>query len=83
MTVDVGRTPQRVLVVEDEAHIADGIRFNLEQEGYEVEVVGDGRSGVELLTDAGTAPEIVRAFGGKPAYKQAIKELTTHLYEVA
>jgi len=31
----------------------------------------------------GTAPEIVRAFGGKPAYDQAIKELTTHLYEVA
>ena len=31
----------------------------------------------------GTAPEIVRAFGGKPAYDQAIKELTTHLYEAA
>ena len=31
----------------------------------------------------GTALEIVSAFGGKPAYKQAIKELTTHLYEVA
>ena len=31
----------------------------------------------------GTAPEIVRAFGGKPAYDQAIRELTTHLYEVA
>jgi len=31
----------------------------------------------------GTAPEIVRAFGGKPAYDRAIKELTTHLYEVA
>ena len=31
----------------------------------------------------GTAPEIVRAFGGKPAYDQAIQELTRHLYEVA
>jgi type I restriction enzyme R subunit len=31
----------------------------------------------------GTAPEIVRAFGGKSDYDQAIKELTTHLYEVA
>ena len=40
----------RILVVDDEAHIADGIKFNLEQEGYEVEVVGDGRSAVELLT---------------------------------
>ncbi|MCA9506043.1 MAG: response regulator transcription factor [Myxococcales bacterium] len=40
----------RVLLVEDEAHLADGVRFNLEQEGYEVEVVGDGRSAVERLT---------------------------------
>jgi type I restriction enzyme R subunit len=31
----------------------------------------------------GTAPEIVRAFGGKSDYDLAIKELTTHLYEVA
>jgi two-component system alkaline phosphatase synthesis response regulator PhoP len=45
-------SPQRVLVVEDEAHIADGVRFNLEQEGYQVEVVGDGRKAVELLTQS-------------------------------
>ncbi len=31
----------------------------------------------------GTAPEIVRAFGGKSNYDLAIKELTTRLYEVA
>lgn len=31
----------------------------------------------------GTAPEIVRAFGGRAGYEQAIKELTSHLYEVA
>ena len=31
----------------------------------------------------GTAPEIIRAFGGKPAYDQAIHTLTTQLYEVA
>ncbi|MFK7898108.1 MAG: response regulator transcription factor [Myxococcota bacterium] len=46
---------QRVLVVEDEAHIADGVRFNLEQEGYEVVVVGDGRSAVEWLTESDEA----------------------------
>ena len=33
----------RLLVVEDEAHLADGIRFNLELEGYEVETIDDGR----------------------------------------
>ena len=47
---------QRVLVVEDEAHIADGLRFNLEQEGYAVEVVGDGMAAVELLAESSEAP---------------------------
>lgn len=38
-----------VLVVEDEAHLAEGLRFNLEAEGYEVEVASDGRTAVEHL----------------------------------
>ncbi len=50
------RPSQRVLVVEDEAHIADGIRFNLEQEGYVVELVGDGRAAAELLTQPRDPP---------------------------
>ncbi len=32
----------RVLLVEDEKHLADGIRFNLELDGYEVETLDDG-----------------------------------------
>lgn len=47
---------QRILVVEDEEHIADGVRFNLEQEGYEVEVVGDGRSAIGQLVHSEGAP---------------------------
>jgi DNA-binding response OmpR family regulator len=39
----------RVLVVEDEAHIAEGLAFNLEAEGYEVEVEGDGRAAAERV----------------------------------
>lgn len=39
----------RVLVVEDEAHLAQGLRFNLEAEGYSAEVVGDGESATDLL----------------------------------
>ncbi len=39
----------RVLGVEDEAHLAEGLRFNLEQEGYTVEVVDNGESALELL----------------------------------
>ncbi|HEV3512421.1 MAG TPA: response regulator transcription factor [Candidatus Sulfotelmatobacter sp.] len=39
----------RVLVVEDEAHLAQGLRFNLEAEGYTAEVVGDGESATDRL----------------------------------
>jgi len=42
----------RVLVVEDEAHIADGLRFNLEEEGYLVEVAADGRAAIERISDS-------------------------------
>ena len=31
----------------------------------------------------GTAPEIIRAFGGKPGYDQAINKLISQLYKVA
>ena len=39
----------RILVVEDEAHLAEGLRFNLEQEGYSVDVVGNGEEALERL----------------------------------
>ena len=34
----------RVLIVEDEAHLAEGLRFNIQLEGHAVDVVGDGES---------------------------------------
>jgi DNA-binding response OmpR family regulator len=45
-------------VVEDEDHLARGIRFNLEADGYDVEVVGDGMAALALLTGVppGAAP---------------------------
>src|SRR5581483_6657414 len=39
----------RVLVVEDEAHLAQGLRFNLEAEGYDADVVGDGEEATDRL----------------------------------
>ena len=39
----------RVLVVEDEAHLAEGLRFNIEAEGHSVEVAGDGESAIGRL----------------------------------
>ncbi|HEX3819739.1 MAG TPA: response regulator transcription factor [Candidatus Sulfotelmatobacter sp.] len=41
----------RVLVVEDEAHLAQGLRFNLEAEGYAAEIAGDGESATDRLLD--------------------------------
>ena len=38
-----------VLIVEDEQHLADGLRFNLEAEGYDVDTAGDGESALALL----------------------------------
>ncbi len=39
----------QILIVEDERHLAEGLRFNLEAEGYGVRVVGDGESALSLL----------------------------------
>jgi DNA-binding response OmpR family regulator len=49
----------RVLVVEDEVHLAQGLRFNLEAEGYEAEVVGDGESATDKLLQRGEAFDAV------------------------
>ncbi len=38
-----------ILVVEDEAHLAEGLRFNLEAEGYQVNVVDTGEAALELI----------------------------------
>jgi len=39
----------RILIVEDEAHLADGLRFNLEAEGHDVDIDGDGQHALERL----------------------------------
>jgi DNA-binding response OmpR family regulator len=41
----------RVLVVEDEAHLADGLCFNLQAEGHAVEVAADGEAALERLVE--------------------------------
>ena len=49
----------RILVVEDEAHLAEGLAFNLEAEGHQVEIAGDGRSAVAKLADGGSHFDLV------------------------
>ena len=43
----------KILVIEDEQHLADGLRFNLEAEGYDVTVANDGESGIAELQHDG------------------------------
>jgi DNA-binding response OmpR family regulator len=50
----------RILVVEDEEHLAVGIKFNLELEGYEVEVCADGAKALSRLpAGRGAGPDLV------------------------
>ena len=39
----------RILIVEDEQHIAEGLRFNFEADGHEVVVASDGEHALDLL----------------------------------
>lgn len=41
--------PPKVLVVEDEHHLAEGLRFNLEAEGYAADVVDSGEGALDRL----------------------------------
>jgi DNA-binding response OmpR family regulator len=49
----------RILVVEDENHIAEGLRFNLEEEGYSVAVVSTGEDALDLLLAQRSAFDLV------------------------
>ena len=41
----------RLLVVEDEAHLAQGLQFNLEAEGHQVDIEGDGAQALTRLLE--------------------------------
>ncbi len=49
----------RILIVEDERHLAEGLRFNLEAEGYQVRVLETGEQALELLLEDGTAFDVL------------------------
>ncbi len=38
---------KRILIIEDENHIAEGLKLNLSLQGYEAEIAGDGASGLQ------------------------------------
>ncbi len=43
--------PQKILVVEDEPALQETLSYNLEREGYQVEVVGDGIMALDLARE--------------------------------
>ncbi len=49
----------RILVVEDEAHLAEGLQFNLEAEGHVVAIASDGRVASEVLADPSRGFDLV------------------------
>lgn len=49
----------RVLVVEDETHLAEGLRFNLEAEGHNVDIAGDGEAAIKRLVQNHEAFDVV------------------------
>jgi two-component system alkaline phosphatase synthesis response regulator PhoP len=50
---------KHILVVEDEEHLAIGIKYNLEAEGYHVTTAGDGPTALETLAGAETVDLVV------------------------
>jgi DNA-binding response OmpR family regulator len=49
----------RILVVEDEQHLADGLRFNLEAESYDAEVVDTGEAALDRIFGDGEPVDLV------------------------
>jgi len=54
---DAGAMAATILIVEDEAPVARGIQFALQQEGYEVAIARTGKEGLEFATSQ--APDLV------------------------
>jgi two-component system OmpR family response regulator len=50
---------KHILVVEDEPHLAFGIKFNLERKGYRVTSVGDGPAALEIVEDPTNPVDLV------------------------
>lgn len=50
---------KHILVVEDEQHLAFGIKYNLEAEGYEVSTVADGPAALKLFDELPNSIDLV------------------------
>jgi DNA-binding response OmpR family regulator len=49
----------RILIVEDEQHLADGLKFNLDAEGYQADILDTGEAALERLLRDRAAYDLV------------------------
>jgi len=49
----------RILIVEDEEALAQGLKFNFEQDGYEVLLAGDGPTGLKLFRESDPPVDLI------------------------
>lgn len=60
MTGPTDQLPQDfVLVIEDDEHIAQLLKFLLERQGYRAELLADGRAGRRFIDTAAMAPSLI------------------------
>jgi two-component system OmpR family response regulator len=52
-------TPKHILIVEDERHLAAGIKFNLEAEGYRVTLAADGPAAIAAFDEDAAAIDLM------------------------
>ena len=74
----------RILVVEDEEAMATGLKFNFEQEGYEVVVARDGQQAVDTFKNAGEDVDLIVLDLMLPSMSgyevcRAIREINNHV----
>jgi two-component system OmpR family response regulator len=50
---------KHILVVEDEEHLAFGIKYNLEAEGYDVTTTGDGPTALKVIEENPNAVDLI------------------------
>ena len=50
---------KRILIVEDEIALAEGLKFNFEQEGYDVLQAADGKTAIDLARDSDPPIDVI------------------------
>lgn len=59
MSISTAASTMRILIVEDEEALAQGLKFNFEQEGYEVLLAADGPTALRMFADAANPVDLL------------------------